>query len=109
MEADVARLTEKTEAHGLELREIRAVLQKNDTTCAKLDLILYRLDEQKQALTNHDAAETARHAAHEARITALELRKSEQKGMWKVAAAIGSVFGAGAAAAIEHYLLGGKP
>jgi hypothetical protein len=112
MEADVARLTEKTEAHDRALADVWKILQEAHSTSSKLDLILYRLDEQKTALTAHDLAETQRNALHETRISALETHNAEQKGMWKtitaMAATVGAVFGAAAAATLNHFLFGGK-
>ena len=112
MEADVARLTEKIEAHDRALADVWKILQEAHSTSAKLDLILYRLDEQKTALTAHDLAETSRNAAHETRITALETHNAEQKGVWKtitaVAATVGAIGGALATTTMNHFMFIGK-
>lgn len=112
MESDVARLTEKVEAHERALADVWKILQEAHNTSAKLDLILYRLDEQKTALTAHDLAETSRNAAHETRIAALETHNAEQKGVWKtitaVAATVGALGGALATTAMNHFMVSGK-
>jgi hypothetical protein len=86
--------------------------QRTNGIGAKVDMILYRLEEQKTLLAAHDLAEVARDAVRDLRVVALELRSAEQKGALGVvaivAAVVGSVVGAVAATALEHFLFGGR-
>ena len=86
--------------------------QRTDALGSKLDQILYRLEELKAALLARDLAGVARDAVRDLRVAALELRSAEQKGALGVvaivAAAVGSVVGAVAATALEHFLFGGR-
>lgn len=112
VESEVGALKEKTETHGQALRDIWKILQETNTTASKLDLILYRLDEQARALASHDAAETDRHNAHETRIKNLEDSRAEHKGAWKIIAAQAAGVGALVSAlivAIAEHLLSVKP
>ena len=112
MEAEVARLVEKTDTHGRSLDTIWQLLQKASESSSKQDLILFRLDEMSKKFDSHDTEETKRTADHETRLSELEKTDREFRGAFRAVvsgvALIGSLIGGGVTALFEHYLASGK-
>jgi len=98
VESEVAGIKAQVEAHGRDLRDIWELLRKAQSTEAKQDLVLYRLDEMKAALVAHDSYEVEHRATHEGRLIALEMtldaQIAERKGAWRVVAMQGAIVGA---------------
>ena len=112
MESEVAGIKAQVEAHGRDLRDIWELLRKAQSTEAKQDLVLYRLDEMKAALVAHDSYEVEHRATHEGRLLALEktvdAQVAERKGAWRVVAMQGAIVGAVVSGALtataQHFL-----
>ena len=112
MDADIAGIKAQVEAHDRDLRDIWELLRKSQSVEAKQDLVLYRLDEMKAALSAHDSFEIEHRATHEGRLIALEKTVSaqiaERKGAWQVVAvqgaAVGALISGALTAAAQHFL-----